>query len=124
MLTKRGGRLAFDGIIARASSRMAEAAKRFSLREQAPKKTAMPFQAMTVIESFPKRLTLIHCDCRRTGFTCANADRFFDAGEENLTISDLAGIGAFDDRLSDAFGLLVVDNDFDFNLGKEIHSVF
>ena len=45
-------------------------------------------------------------------------------GETYARIAGHFGVELPARRLSDAFGLLVVDYDFDFNLGKEIYCVF
>ena len=66
----------------------------------------------------------VDCDSRGASFAGADADGFFDIRKENFSVSDLASVGAFDDGLCNDFCLLVIDDDFDFNLWKEIDGVF
>src|SRR3569623_707507 len=58
------------------------------------------------------------------GFTGADAHRMFEAGDENLAVADLAGLGGCGDGLDGAIDLGIGDSDLDLDFGQETHGVF
>jgi hypothetical protein len=50
-------------------------------------------------------------------FQIADANDFIHLGEKNLSVSDLAGGGGFDNGVDGGAHLSVVEHDFDFHLG-------
>ena len=58
-----------------------------------------------------------------TGFSGADADDFLEVGDEDFSVSDLAGTGDLDDRLDRHLDLIVGDNEFDFDFGEKIDGV-
>jgi hypothetical protein len=70
------------------------------------------------------RKDLVNCDCGGTGLTGANPDGFLHCGDEDLSVTDLASVGALHDGGGDARGLGIINNDFNLHLGKEIHGIF
>src|SRR5690606_6867491 len=59
-----------------------------------------------------------------TGFTGADADRFFDIGNENLAVADAAGLGGAADGVDRLFQHVIAEHDLDFHLGQKIDDVF
>src|SRR5258708_4698568 len=53
----------------------------------------------------------------------ADAQRLLDRRDEDLAVTDLAGVGGLLDRLDGALDLGVVDHDLDLHLGQEAHQV-
>ena len=66
----------------------------------------------------------VHRHRRITRLTRADADRLLDRGNEDLAVTNLAGVGALDDHACNALGLSIVHDDFDFHLRQEINGVF
>ena len=60
----------------------------------------------------------------RTTLTSADADGFEDIAHEDLAVTDLAGVGGFDDGIDDGFAAGVFDDDLDLHFGTEVHSLF
>src|SRR5262249_31831525 len=58
------------------------------------------------------------------GLAGADAYRAVDAGDEDLAVADLAGLGRVRDQLDDLVDLIVVDGDIDPDFGQEVHRVF
>src|ERR1043165_5762057 len=53
----------------------------------------------------------------------ADTNRLFDRGHEDLAVADTDGAGHGQDRLHDVAHDIVLDHDFDPNLGHEVHHV-
>src|SRR5579862_5952407 len=54
----------------------------------------------------------------------ADADGVVDGGDENLTVTDFAGLGGFHDGSDRRIGAVVRRDDFEFEFRQEIHAVF
>ena len=48
----------------------------------------------------------------------------FDGGNKDLPIANLARTGGLKNRINDAFGGGVIDDDFELKLRQEVHDVF
>src|SRR5215211_527803 len=59
----------------------------------------------------------------QSGFAGADADRFFDVGDENLAVADPPGLGSPPDRLNGFVEQIIAENNLDLHLGQEIHDV-
>ena len=59
-----------------------------------------------------------------TGFTGTDADRLFNRRYKNFAVTDFVGFSCVDDSVDRAVNLIVVQNDFDLHLGKEVDDVF
>src|SRR5262245_52818450 len=93
--------------------------------------------ALLVVMVVPRRATPVAeasvCPLRNDGAQClqrvavglarANAHGAVDAGDENLAVADLSGLGRVGDHLDDLVDLVVVDRDVDPDLGQEVHRV-
>ena len=58
------------------------------------------------------------------GLLGADADGLDHGGDEDLAVADLAGLGGFHDGGDGGIDEGVGDDDFDFDLGQEVHGVF
>src|SRR5262249_15561166 len=58
------------------------------------------------------------------GLAGADAHCALDAGDKDLAVADLAGLGRVGDHLDHLVDLVVVDSDVDPDLGQEVHGVF
>src|SRR3984893_5390204 len=56
-------------------------------------------------------------------FPRADADSFFNIGDEDFSVADPPGLGGTTDRLYGFFDHVVAEHNFDFDLGEEIHHV-
>src|SRR3546814_2080137 len=57
-------------------------------------------------------------------FAGADAQRGFDIADENLAVADAAGLCGGGDRLDDAFGHRIFDDDFEPPLGQTVDDIF
>src|SRR3546814_11283254 len=57
-------------------------------------------------------------------FAGADAQRGFDMADENLAVADAAGLCGGGDRLDDAFGHRIFDDDFELHLGQKVDDIF
>src|SRR5690606_39040573 len=57
------------------------------------------------------------------GLAGANADGLFEIEDEDLPVADLSGVGRLLDRFDDLLEQLLLDGDFDLDLGEEIDDV-
>jgi hypothetical protein len=57
-------------------------------------------------------------------FFSADTNSFFDIRDEHFAVADFAGLGGFDDRGQGSVFLRIANDEFDFDLGQEIHCVF
>ena len=60
---------------------------------------------------------------RVVGLAGADADHTIDVGDEDLAVTDLAGLGGLDDRLDDLVDEVAAHRDFDAGLGHEVDDV-
>src|SRR5262249_32543758 len=60
----------------------------------------------------------------RAGFPGPDPHDLFEIGNEDLAVTDLAGVGGFLDRFDDAVEKIVLDCGFDLYLRQEIDDVF
>src|SRR6266513_371704 len=66
----------------------------------------------------------INLNCLFSGFLGADTDGIFDGTDEDLAVTDLAGLGGFDDGRNGICNQVVRQNNFDFELRKKIDGVF
>ena len=59
-----------------------------------------------------------------SSFLGANADGVFDGTNENFSVTDLAGLGGFDDCIHRRVDLAVTEDHFNFYLWQEVDCVF
>src|SRR3546814_2511626 len=57
-------------------------------------------------------------------FAGADTQRGFDMADENLAVADAAGLCGGGDRLHNAFGHRILDDDFELHLGQEVDDIF
>src|SRR3546814_14828023 len=57
-------------------------------------------------------------------FAGADAQRGFDMADENLAVADAAGLCGGGDRLDDAFGHRIFDDDCELHLGQKVDDLF
>jgi len=63
-------------------------------------------------------------NCGFAFFLGANPHRLFDIRDEDFAIADFSGLGGLHDRRDRAVQLAVANDDFQFDLRKEIDRVF
>jgi hypothetical protein len=63
-------------------------------------------------------------DRSSTGLTGSDTDRFLNGAHKNLTITDLAGVGGFHDRVLYSVQLRIVYDDLNLHFWQKIDSVF
>src|SRR5579871_3316149 len=94
-----------------------------------------------VMASVPFVLLVNDCSCRAvlgrarasgqasrsngidSGFPRPDPDRFFDAGDEDLSVADAPGLGGATDCIDGLFDHVVGEHDLDFHLGQEVNHV-
>src|SRR3546814_12207176 len=59
----------------------------------------------------------------RTGFNGTNTINLLEIKDENLAIADLAGSGRLLDRFDDLINHVILDGNFELDLGQEIDDI-
>ena len=57
-------------------------------------------------------------------FVSPDPNRFVNGRDEDFAVSDLARLGGLDDGSGGRFHHGIAEDDFDFDLGQEVHRVF
>jgi hypothetical protein len=65
----------------------------------------------------------LHSDGIQTGFSGSDANGFLDIRNENLAVTDAAGLGRAPYRVDRLLDQIVGDHNLDFHLWKKIHDV-